>query len=349
MSRTTQAPRGSEFIGALAREARRRLGQLESRLVVRRTLNARRDRRVAELVARFELLYGPLERFVTEVPSTVARFLTWVPPGHFYSPVPDFAEVRPDGPTDAVDALEGVRLNGERQRSLFAELAPLAREVGFPRHPDPAWRYCSYNPNFPIGDALILAALVRHLKPRRLIEVGSGWSTAAVLDVRERFLEGSLDVTAIEPHPMLLHEVMRSRDEVTIIDRPVQDIPLDLFRGLQANDILFIDDSHVAKYGSDIWHIVTKILPSLAPGVVIHIHDIFWPFEYPYTWLEEGRAWNEAYFVHAFVLFNSDFEILFFNDWFGKPHHDAIEGELPAMLENPGASLWLVRSSASAK
>jgi hypothetical protein len=291
---------------------------------------------------------GALRTLVLKVPAGVSPFLELFPPGHFYSPIPDLSETRLEDCIPAAwDSLEGVDLNNDLQIHMFDKLAPLAREIGLPREADPSWRYRRDNPNFPIGDALMLGAFLRHLRPSRFVEVGSGWSTGLALDVSERFFGSSLEITSIEPYPELLQQTIRADDQIRIIDSNVQDVPLAEFRCLQENDVLLVDCSHVVKFGSDVVHLMTRVLPSLSPGVVICIHDMWWPFEYPLEWIEGGRAWTELYLVHAFLLYNSEFEILFFNDWFGKPHHDLVERSLPEMLESAGASLWLRRRPTS--
>lgn len=292
---------------------------------------------------------GASRTLVLTVPTTVSPFLEWVPPGHYYSAIPNPSRAQLDALSvgsyahGAFDAPEGIDLNHDVQLEMFDKLAPLARELELPRAPDPAWRFRWPNPNFPVGDALMLGGFLRHLRPKRLLEIGSGWSTALVLDVNEHFLGSSLEITSIEPYPDILKETIRPSDQIRIIPFPVQEVSLEEFRRLEENDILFVDCSHVVKFGSDALHIVTRILPSLPQGVVVVIHDMWWPFEYPRPWIEEGRAWNELYLIYAFLLYNSDFEILFFNDWFGKPHHDLIERSLPVMLEDAGAGLWLRR------
>jgi hypothetical protein len=126
-----------------------------------------------------------------------------------------------------------------------------------------------------------------------------------------------------------------------LIESDVQDVPLTRFEGLEANDVLFIDSSHVIKAGSDVVFLLSQVLPSLRPGVLIHFHDIFWPFEYPEEWLRGGRAWNEAYALRAFLQFNSRFEIVFFNSYLGIHEADALRFHLPLFLRNPGGSIWL--------
>jgi hypothetical protein len=119
---------------------------------------------------------------------------------------------------------------------------------------------------------------------------------------------------------------------------PVQEVPREVFTSLVAGDVLFIDSSHVAKIGSDVVYLLTDVLPRLAPGVLIHLHDIFWPFTYPYKWVAEGRAWNEAYLVQVMLQHSVRYEILLYNHYLGVRHADALD---PACRTNPGASLWL--------
>jgi hypothetical protein len=122
---------------------------------------------------------------------------------------------------------------------------------------------------------------------------------------------------------------------------PVQDVGLERFRALQANDLLFIDSSHVGKVGSDVVHLLTRVLPLLQPGVLIHIHDLFWPFEYPEDWLMAGRAWNEAYVVQAFLQFNAAFEIVWFTSYLEHCHTETLHRQLPLTARDQGGSLYL--------
>lgn len=150
-------------------------------------------------------------------------------------------------------------------------------------------------------------------------------------------------ITCIEPYPDALSKLLRADDDVEVIQAPVQDVAIDRFSELAANDILFIDCSHVVRTGSDAHYLITRVLPMLPIGVYIHIHDIFWPFEYPQVWIEEGRAWSEAYLLHAFLLFNSAFEIVLFNDWLMHEHYDLMRSAVPAMAPGAGGAIWLRR------
>ena len=286
-----------------------------------------------------------------EVPRGVASFLTFFPPGHFYSPVPDLTGIEAQADRLFVSSRElpGIDLRPGAQVELFKTLAALAREApleGSPRAArDAGARFHPDNPNYGIGDASILQAMLRHLRPARYLEVGSGYTTALALDTNERYLGGAMELTAIEPYPELLGGVTRSGDRVEVLAEPVQSVPMERFRSLGAGDVLFVDCSHVLKTGSDVQHLYTNVLPVLAPGVYVHVHDIFWPFEYLRHWVEAGRAWNEAYLLHAFLLFNDAFEIVLWNRYLALVHRDVVEAELPQMLETPGGAIWLRRTS----
>ena len=95
-----------------------------------------------------------------------------------------------------------------------------------------------------------------------------------------------------------------------MIESNIQDVPLELFSSLEDGDFLFIDCSHVLKAGSDLAFLYSSVLPRLAPGVIVHIHDIFYNWEYPSSWLNEGRAWNESYAMRAILQFSDRLEVL---------------------------------------
>ncbi len=272
-------------------------------------------------------------------------FLEWRPPGHYYSPVPSMRDVvaQEDRIFGRPDRLEGFELNEEAQRAMLQTLAPLINDVEFNVDPHPDSRYFTNNPSYGLGDGSILQAFLRHLRPRRYLEVGSGWTTALALDANERWLDGRLRVTSIEPYPDDLRRLVRPGDDVEIIVSPVQDVDLSCFTELESGDILFIDCSHVVKTGSDAHHLVTRVLPVVPSGVYIHIHDMFWPFEYPRVWVDEGHAWTEAYLLHAFLLFNKEFEVILFNDWMGAKNYDFMVRHAPALARGAGGALWLRR------
>ncbi|CAG1066628.1 hypothetical protein BAC1_02250 [uncultured bacterium] len=283
-------------------------------------------------------------------PSQRSRYRTWVPPGHYYSPVPDRDEVR--GREERIFSvpreLPGIDLNEAGQLTLLNELAAFYGEMPFSREKKDGLRYCFDNLYFCHTDAVILYSMLRLLRPKRLIEVGSGFSSAVSLDTNDLFLAGSLDVTFIEPFPERLIELFseKDRDRVVLVQKNLQDVGLDLFRKLEAGDILFIDSTHVSKTGSDVNYILFEVLPALAPGVWIHFHDIMYPFEYPKEWVYEGRSWNEAYILRAFLQHNADYRIRLFNTYLHRFHRDVFEKKMPVCLKNTGGSIWLEKLGA---
>lgn len=270
------------------------------------------------------------------------------PPGHYYSPLPSRAEVAAVASRvffgSVPDTIPGVDLREREQLKLYTTLLPLYKEMPFTDEKQPGYRYYFHNDFYCYADAYFLYALMRELRPQRIVEVGSGFSSAVMLDTNEHFLQRQASLTFIEPNPERLHAQIRPTDasQVTIIQDFVQNVPMEVFTNLQKNDILFIDSSHVGKIGSDVLYELFTILPLLQEGVVIHFHDIFYPFEYPRTWLEqEGRAWNEAYFLRAFLQYNETFEIILFNHYLGTKHGNMLSKNTPLCAENTGGSLWL--------
>jgi predicted O-methyltransferase YrrM len=272
------------------------------------------------------------------------------PNGHFYSPVPDRQTVL-DGTAGARPPsldLPGIALEPQRQLALIDAFRAYGPDADFPEHADGAHRFYYQNEYFADADALALYAMMRHLRPSKIVEVGSGFSSALMLDVNERFFGGETELTFIEPYPERLRDQMRPADArcATVIERPVQQTPASLFTSLRPNDILFVDSSHVVKYGSDLSHLLFSVLPSLAPGVVIHFHDIFYPFEYPTDWLQEGRYWNECYFLRAFLTNNGAYRIELFNDYVQRLDREALRAVHPVWVRRTGGSLWLRKVAA---
>jgi hypothetical protein len=227
----------------------------------------------------------------------------------------------------------------------MAEFKRFYDEQPFPEHKAPGRRYWFENSAYSYSDALVLYCMIRHAHPRRIMEVGSGYSSCVMLDTNELFFDDGIACTFVEPNPETLRSLIRPEDtqRIEILPRPVQDVPLDRFRGLDAGDILFIDSTHVSKVGSDVNYIIFEILPALALGVFVHFHDVFHPFEYPKEWIVEGRTWTEVYVLRAFLQFNRSFEIVFFNTFLEHFHEQRFAAEMPPCLRNRGGGLWIRR------
>lgn len=183
--------------------------------------------------------------------------------------------------------------------------------------------------------------MLAEFRPERVVEIGSGFSSRLLLDTSERFFRGETEITLIDPSPGTLDDLSPTT-RTRMLSCRVQDAPFELFDELGANDILFVDSSHVGKTGSDVNHYLFQILPRLKPAVIIHIHDIFSPFEYLAEWvLADNRSWNEAYLVHAFLQYNSAFEIVYWNNYAFHFLGAELREAMPLCMENEGGSLWI--------
>jgi predicted O-methyltransferase YrrM len=271
-------------------------------------------------------------------------------PGHFYSPIPSRDEIRSRADTIFADTeLLDVNLNLDAQFQLLETFKGMHSDLPYDfinNQENDALRYKFKNrPQYRYSDVVFLYHTMRYLKPRRIVEVGSGSSSAVMLDINDLFFSSSINLTFIEPYPDRLYRYLRESDRSTtsIIAEKVQDVPMDVFQSLEENDILFIDSSHVSKVGSDVNHIVFNILPRLAKGVWIHFHDIFYPFELPMQWVLRGRFWNESYLLRAFLMNNNAYEIMLFNSLLHKEFQDWFEKEMPECLFDAGntGSIWL--------
>jgi predicted O-methyltransferase YrrM len=269
------------------------------------------------------------------------------PPGHFYSPIVSPSAVKSRESeiwNDKVDTIEGVDLNTESQLSLFKELSAYYNEMPFREKQQAPQRFYFDNAWYSYTDAILLYSMIRHFRPKRIVEIGSGFSSSLMLDTNEIFFNGEIELTFIEPNAQRLHSLLKEADKKSslIIEQEVQDVSKDYFLKLQKGDFLFVDSSHVAKTGSDLNHILFSILPELKPGVIIHFHDIFYPFEYPKAWVYEGRHWNENYFLRAFLMYNTNFEILFFSDFINKKYNDAFAC-MPLCYKCAGGNFWMAK------
>lgn len=271
------------------------------------------------------------------------------PPGHFHSPVVDPAQVgayvarerhtRPD-------SIAGIELDLSAMRAFWLANLDFIRTTPFTDEPSPANRYDYTGGPYPWGDGIILRAMIGHFRPQRVVEIGSGYSTACMLDSAEHARLTSFAVTCIEPYPERLNALLRADDasRVTLMRQPVQEVDASIVDGLDANDILFIDSTHVMKTGSDVHYELFHLLPRVKAGVLVHVHDVGYPFEYPDPWIfEENYSWNEAYVLRAFLMFNQAFRVFFWNSLHAGFYAKQIAEEYPAVLRNPGTGIWLRR------
>lgn len=287
--------------------------------------------------------------YISHLNRELRKYKTWYPPGHYYNPLVDPKSLEPIAGAvfdTTKKSVQGIDFRENAQLTLLEELLPAYREVPFPVEQTPGFRYFLGNGIFSYSDGIFLYMLMRHFKPRRIIEVGSGHSSAVMIDTNERFLDNEVSLTFIEPYPERLYSLLKDSDKTRnrIYELPIQQVPLHTFEELQAGDFLFVDSSHVSKTGSDVNFIFFEVLPRLKSGVIIHFHDVFTPMEYPKSWVMKKDVWfgfNEIYILRAFLMYNPEFEIIMFNTFLEEHHEDWFRKNMPLCLENKGGSIWL--------
>ena len=270
-------------------------------------------------------------------------------PCSYYQPICDTRGL-PLSLWNRVSDLPGLDMREEQQKQLLSEIVErFTDEYTCIPHGASTEEFGYYlgNVAFEAVDAEMLFGLIRLLKPQRMYEIGSGFSTLLAADaLRRNRLDGqSCRFVAIEPYPPKELEAKLPND-VELWRVPVQDVSLDQFESLCENDVLFIDSSHVCKVGSDVQFLFLEVLPRIRPGVAVHVHDIFIPVEYPKQWVVDWhRFWNEQYLLQTFLSFNTAFEVLWAGQWMHIKHPDLLMKAFPSY--KPGvspASFWFRRT-----
>jgi hypothetical protein len=263
-------------------------------------------------------------------------------PVHYASPVPDTRALPASTWERRID-LEGVRIDLEALLRLLEHLDPFLRELDrVPARAAAGGAFHWENGQLNRTDASIYYALVRDLRPRLVLEVGGGYSTLVACAAAVR--NGETQVVCIDPEPRVGLEGLPGLTR--LVRARVQDVSLDEEIGrLGRGDVLFVDSSHVSRIGSDVNRLVLEVLPRLAPGALAHFHDVFLPWEYPEEWVRRQHFWNEQYLLHAFLLFNDAFEVLWASNLVATEAPDALRAAIgPAPDGNVmGSSLWLRR------
>ncbi|HEX2024429.1 MAG TPA: class I SAM-dependent methyltransferase [Acidimicrobiales bacterium] len=273
-------------------------------------------------------------------------------PGHYYSPMYDSRELVVEPARSRIwparpHERPGIDWREDAQRSFMVDVLGaqerlVLREAGDPEDGE----YYALNGQFPPLDAWALEGMLRHLRPRRMIEVGSGYSSLIAAQVNREFLDGGMDFVCIEPYPRAFLSAGVAGIGELIVAK-VEDVPLERFQALDRGDVLFIDTSHVIRTGNDVAWLYGQVLPRVRPGVHVHIHDVFLPGDYPIEWVREGWGWNENYLVEAFLNFNHAFEIVLGSQWAGHHAVEELARAFPQLATAPdqgGGSLWLRRT-----
>jgi hypothetical protein len=317
-------------------------------------------RRLADLVRRgtarqspsveaFEMIpRGRREPFVTGEYDVLPRGAFDFVRHDYYSPIPDLSAL-PEGIWERRTELGGVELGVERAVAyLEEELAPFIAELEFPeRDPGEPGVFFLRNLNYESVDAEVLYAMVRANRPGHVLELGSGYTTLLIGEAcRRNAADGhSTRHSAFDPYPRPHILGDGPPPPTRFFPMSATDVPLDAFARLDSGDILFVDTTHTVKLGGDVNFLVLDVLPRLAPGVIVHFHDVFLPFEYPRTWFEEMHyIWAEQYLVQAFLAYNDAFEVIFPGQAVARDHPDRVAAVVPTF--GPGvspANFWLRR------
>lgn len=268
------------------------------------------------------------------------------PNGHYYSSVFSIEDVkeRQDQIWKDVDNKEipGIDLNLDHQKKLVASFQEFYEDIPFAAEKQDNLRYYFKNMLYDYSEGIILYSMMRKFKPKNIIEIGSGYSSAVMLDTNDLFFDGKIKMTFIEPYTERLNSLLTSEDNnnVEVIEDIAQSISLDVFDRLEAGDILFIDSSHVSKTGSDVNYILFDILPRLKKGVLVHFHDIYNQFLYPKDKVFRGINWNETYIVRAFMMYNNGFDIVLYTNYLQK-HYNEVFKDMPLLAEHPASNFWI--------
>jgi hypothetical protein len=293
-----------------------------------------------------------LRRLLKAIPGfDQLLFLRGAFSGHFYSPIPSMKDIRKNRKAifGIPRELPGVDLREQQQLRLVETFArEYYRDQPFRDTRTEGLTYFFRNNAFCHTDAIMLHCMLRHFRPKKVVEIGSGFSSCVLLDTNRLFLNHSIECVFIDPYSDVLKTLRGGNvDGLNIVAKRAQDVPLEFFRELTEGDVLFVDSSHVSKVGSDVNHILFNILPALRAGVRVHFHDVFYPFEYPEEWIFNGRLWTEAYLLRAFLQFNAAFEIELFPNYLIHFHENFFKQHLPLCLKDSGGSIWLRKKQLS--
>src|SRR2546430_3417077 len=275
-----------------------------------------------------------------------------VTPVHFYQPIPD-TRTLPETLWNRPSKLVGIDMNESVQVDLLRKHFPEFRDEyqQFPTEPtgEPT-RFYLNNRLFDGTDALVAYCMVRHFQPRLIIEVGGGFSSLILGEAAVKNNDATM--ICIEPFPQDF--LRRGFPQLrSLIEKKVEDIDLEFFSQLDSGDIVFIDSSHTVKIGGDVNYLFLEVLPRLKPGVIVHIHDIFLPFDYRRDWvMDEFHFWSEQYLLQAFLSFNAEFEVLMCNSYLGLYYLEDLKSTFPNSpwwadtrigVPRGGGSFWMRR------
>jgi len=293
-------------------------------------------------VRRMLALLAGSQNYILGKPNPMAY-----PPGHDLSPVVNPEAVMPlvTRARELTHAdIAGIDFHLDDMVAFWQANAALIAATPFSAFPDGKYRFYYVRGAYDAGDAASLRAMIHAHRPRRVVQITAGIASACIIDCAEEAGLADFRLTCIEPRMKRLYDVLHPGDAARIdtLKQTLADTDRAVFEQLQANDILFVNSSHVLKTGSDVHQILFDIIPRLRPGVLIHFHACRFPFEYSDKLIfERNMSWNEAYALRALLMWNTRLRVVFYNSLFAIEHADLITPVFPAFLENPGGSIWL--------
>lgn len=281
---------------------------------------------------------GPISR------SLLDHFNIAVLRHHYYEPVVFQVDLHKS--LELERTLPGLKIDEARQIELIQKFHYREELLSIPKDKIAPDKFGYNNGSYESGDAELLYNIIRHYKPRKIIEIGSGQSTLmARIALSRNSDEGSQECShiCIEPY----EQPWLESKGIDVIRKRVEFCEKSLFETLEENDILFIDSSHIIRPQGDVLYELLEIIPILKKGVLIHVHDIFTPRDYPRNWVvNDRRLWNEQYLLEAFLSFNSHFKILLAANWLTHNHFDKLAIACPILIQQPGrepGAFWFTR------
>lgn len=271
---------------------------------------------IAGLVAKLGvLLTAPIYYFVarTGIGADLCRKFGFQPIRlHYYQPIPRY-ETLPDSVFTEPETLPGIPLSRDRFSATLTRLSEKSAETLWPDKAGAPGQYHTNNNNFGFSSAALLHTMIRTHNTRKVIEIGGGFSSLISLQALRLNHGDDFHFDCVEPYPWSwLEETLRALPGARLLKQPVEQLDPDMLADLAANDILFIDSSHCVRLASDVNFLYLQVIPRLKPGVIVHIHDIYIPYEYPRVHFH-GRQklfWNEQYLLQALLTDNARLEVI---------------------------------------
>lgn len=267
-------------------------------------------------------------------------------PNDFYSPLNDRAFLRANRELwEEIDMPADIEFEASAQLAVAREIADYIVELAdIPARSARPDVYCWDNGFWNNADALVQYGLIRSRKPKRIVEIGCGWSSlllAQAVERNERETGRRAAVVQIEPHPR--RDVLAGLpSDWRLLPVILQRAPLDLFESMGAGDVVFFDGSHCSKVASDVNWFFFRVLPLVSAGTLIHLHDIFFPYDYPAEWvLNRGQSWNEQYILHALLMHNARYRVLIANRYLNLVHGAELDRLYRGVQPSYGCSLWM--------